>query len=127
MENNEIYIDGVNVKKCDFFHPEYGRDCHIALAFDYHNDKGTYYGCDQNPNCYYKQLQRLKQENEKQRKALEEIREYINTLSSVDSDFVNTETYLRITDKVNEVLNESKQNQYFNKHLCKQTQNVFIQ
>ena len=46
----------------------------------------------------------LETENYKLRKALEEIRDYLNTLSSVDSDFVNTETYLRITDKINEVL-----------------------
>ena len=39
-------------------------------------------------------------------KALEEIRDYINTLSSVDSDFTNTETYLRIQDKINECIGE---------------------
>lgn len=38
------------------------------------------------------------------RSALEEIRTYLNTLSSIDSDFTNTETYLRIQDKINEVL-----------------------
>ena len=38
--------------------------------------------------------------------ALEEIKDYLNTLSSVDSDFTNTETYLRIQNKINEVLNE---------------------
>lgn len=40
--------------------------------------------------------------------ALEEIRDYLNTLSSVDSDFPNTETYLRIQDKIGDVLNEGK-------------------
>ena len=120
----EIIIDGVNVKKCDFFHPEYGRDCHIALAFDYHNDKGTYYGCDQNLNCYYKQLQRLKQKNEKlkgivkdqchkcrigdttednYRKALEEIRENLVKLKTNDEDDFTYE-YSKIEDKINEVL-----------------------
>lgn len=40
------------------------------------------------------------------RSALEEIREYLNTLLSVDSDFPNTETYLRIQGKISEVLND---------------------
>jgi hypothetical protein len=35
----------------------------------------------------------------------EEIRDYLNTLTTVDTDFVNTETYLRINDKIEEVLN----------------------
>lgn len=39
--------------------------------------------------------------------ALEEIRTYLDTLTSIDSDFTNTETYLRIQDKINEVLNLS--------------------
>lgn len=37
--------------------------------------------------------------------ALEEIRDYLYTLTTVDSDFINTETYLRINDKIEEVLN----------------------
>lgn len=35
--------------------------------------------------------------------ALEEIKNYLNTLSNIDGDFVNTETYLRIQDMINEV------------------------
>ena len=50
----------------------------------------------------------MTEQRNKLKLALEEIRDYINTLSSVDSDFINTETYLRITDKISEVLNESQ-------------------
>ena len=39
--------------------------------------------------------------------ALEEIRDYLYTLTTVDNDFPNTETYLRINDKIEEVLNEN--------------------
>lgn len=46
-------------------------------------------------------------EYNKYRSALEEIKTYLNTLSSIDSDFTNTETYLRIQDTINEVLNLS--------------------
>ena len=52
--------------------------------------------------------EKLARENEKLKEALKEIRDYLNTLSSVDSDFPNTETYLRIQDKIGEVLNEGK-------------------
>lgn len=31
---------------------------------------------------------------------LQEIKEYLNTLSGIDNDFVNTETYLRILDLI---------------------------
>lgn len=83
---------------------------------------------------YYKQLKRLEQENKElkelnieydeelaieklshksdletlecYRSALEEIRTYLNTLSSIDNDFPNTETYLRIQTKINEVIYE---------------------
>ena len=46
----------------------------------------------------------IQEENKKYRSALEEIRTYLNTLSIVDSDFPNTETYLRIQNKIEEVL-----------------------
>lgn len=53
----EIIIDGVDVSECGFFHPKYkDTDCHIALAFS-----EEYEGCmkcENNPNCYFKQLKR---------------------------------------------------------------------
>lgn len=48
-----------------------------------------------------------KEKESKLWQALEEIRTYLDTLSSIDSDFPNTETYLRIQDKINGVLNLS--------------------
>ena len=59
--SEEIIIDGVNVAECGFYHPEYDNYCHIALAFS--EDYGECLECQDNPDCYYKQLQRLKQEN----------------------------------------------------------------
>lgn len=49
-------------------------------------------------------LDKEEKENRELHKALEEIREYLHTLSSIDNDFVNTETYLRIQNQINEVL-----------------------
>lgn len=63
-------INGVDVAECGFYHPEIDNYCHIALAFaeDYVDDDHTYLECKQNPNCYFKKLQRLKQENEELKK-----------------------------------------------------------
>lgn len=69
----------------------------LSIACHHKVDRCKYYKL-------YKQLKRLEQENEKYHKVLEEIRTYLNILSSIDNDFPNTETYLRIQDKINEVL-----------------------
>ncbi len=60
----EMIIDGINVSECGFFHPKYkDTDCHIALAFS-----EEYEGCmkcENNPNCYFKQLKRAEKKLEK--------------------------------------------------------------
>ena len=50
----EIIIDGVNVAECEFYE--------LCGCIDDNHELNQ---CKDNPNCYYKQLQRLKQENEK--------------------------------------------------------------
>lgn len=57
MGNNEIYIDGVNVAGCEYY--EDGM-CNACRNCDGYTDIECRF---ENPNCYYKQLQRLKQEN----------------------------------------------------------------
>jgi hypothetical protein len=62
----EIIIDGVNVAGCEFCNPnplykiEYACYCR-----GYIQDDGlhVHLSCEHNPNCYYKQLKRLEQEN----------------------------------------------------------------
>lgn len=64
--NKPIIIDGVDVSECAFFHNMlYGEPATICSCFK------DMYGCDTDcslninaKNCYYKQLQRLKAENE---------------------------------------------------------------
>lgn len=63
----EIIIDGVNVAGCNAY-----KDKHCK-------DKTSIIFCDTNlcsnfPNCYYKQLKRLEQENEKLKKANERLK-----------------------------------------------------
>lgn len=74
----EIIIDGVNVAECEYLEEDYfiydligekhleHNKCMIISAYD---DIIT--DCSQCPNCYFKQLQRLKAENEKLKKQLE--------------------------------------------------------
>lgn len=76
MMNKPIIIDGVDVRKCGFFHPEYDEYCHIALAFS--ENYGECMKCKDNPDCYYKQLQRLKAENKKLLKELQYKYEEMN-------------------------------------------------
>lgn len=54
---NEVIIDSCNVAECEFF----GK-YNVCKAYVY-TPKSC--GCDYNPNCYFKQLQRAKAENEK--------------------------------------------------------------
>ena len=67
--SEEIIIDGVNVAECKYYEdmhecPDnlnggyYVQHCYCDLQGD------NYCICNKNHNCYFKQLQRLKQENE---------------------------------------------------------------
>lgn len=56
-----IITDGIDVRECGFFHPEYDEYCHIALAFS--EDYGECMECKDNPDCYFKQLKRIEAEN----------------------------------------------------------------
>lgn len=58
---NEVYIDGVNVAECVYIENE---RC-LNYLFGYE--------CKDNPNCYFKQLQRAKAENEKLKARINEL------------------------------------------------------
>lgn len=79
----EIIIDGINVSECGFFHPKYkDTDCHIALAFS-----EEYEGCmkcENNPNCYFKQLKQAEQK-------LEKIKDYFYTYIELEPDHLKTD------------------------------------
>lgn len=110
----EIIVDGVNVAGCKDFLEPVGCDNTDTLSMT----------CSRNNNCYYKQLQRLKQENEllkksnftlreqtinysavkenDYRKALEEIREIADIIYNTNCNYV-AEAH-KILNKINEVL-----------------------
>ena len=114
----EIIIDGVNVAGC-LYHRMNNK---MAMCTTCNSGKGSPF-CEYEKDCYYKQLQRLKQENEKlkkenaelltvscllednkYRKALEEIREIAEDI--VENDvYENSDAKAeKILDKINEVI-----------------------
>ena len=91
----KIIVDNVDVSECAHF----DKDNHQRKVFDCYEIEGFPNFC-KGDNCYYKQLQRLKAENEKLKQALEDIREIVNALSVVDKGFAN----YKIKNIINEVL-----------------------
>ena len=71
MTDKQIIIDGVDVSKCGHYH--YGK-CEIDYD-EWNNEIIRYNECQNNPNCYYKQLKREKQECERLKQTLTEIKE----------------------------------------------------
>lgn len=68
MTDKEIIIDGVDVSECEY----YDKNCFWHCT---HPDTDSY-KCKENLDCYYKQFARKKQECEKYKQALDEIKEY---------------------------------------------------
>lgn len=76
--DKQIIIDGVNVAGCVFLNKANGfKHCYCTNEKDTLGDERNtrYGGCEYNTDCYYKQLKRLEQKNEKLKQTLEEIRE----------------------------------------------------
>lgn len=88
---NEVIIDGVNVAKCVRFTEE-GHYCDLG---------GT---CDGWDNCYFKQLQRAKAENQKLKQALEEIKNLLYTAENTTNGDLYFELVSKAYTKCNEVL-----------------------
>lgn len=118
---NAVIIDGVNVAGCSEFLEPDGCDDTDCASFQ----------CDRNTNCYYKQLNRLEQENEElletltkgcyqnlqhecriwelkesnYRSALEEIQKAIKSYDLVVDNGASVDTLYTIRKIINEVLN----------------------
>lgn len=84
MTDKEIIIDGVNITGCTWcdFEPDAEPYCRI-------ND-GEDLTCEDNPNCYYKQLKRKEQE-------CEELKKYISEKEGIGEDC----DYCKHNDKYN--------------------------
>ena len=69
MTDKEIIINGVDVRKC--VHRQWDNSQKIHLCYNGNSPLTPWSWCEENPNCYYKQLARKTQE-------LKEIKEYCN-------------------------------------------------
>ena len=114
MENKEIYIYGVDVSGCDFY--DKNKKYCLTLKMDTKGFKNPscfsgdfqeciqdskvcpYTFCDNNPNCYYKQLKRKEQECER-------LKEKLCSFENC----TNFEKYGKEIAKLKQTLNEIKQ------------------
>lgn len=62
--------------------------------------------CDTYRTCYQAKHSDIKGLLFKYKQTLQDIKGYLSTLSGVDNDFVNTETYLRILDLITKAESE---------------------
>lgn len=108
---NPIVIDGVDVSGCEYCLKM--TKCRCTIQRDVYKCL-----CEENPDCYYKQLKRKEQENQRYGQALiiiEDIAKGMNNecfyddFGCEDCDMKNGCTYqgkLKILQKINEVTNE---------------------
>lgn len=124
-----IIIDGVDVAGCEYFSPT----CVSTHLWDKCGNLTKSNKCENNPNCYYKQLKRLEQENKELKEtlnafvkhsrtesdkvyykmldyktALEEIKKVIDCANSEykSDDDCKPQQCSKIENKINEVLND---------------------
>ena len=82
----EIIIDGVNVAGCGYF-CEADKECSICgMGTD--GEDTFCRDCKDNSNCYYKQLQQLKAENERLSTTLTEIKEIARKYDAEVGDII---------------------------------------
>lgn len=68
----DVIIDGVNVAGCEYYASDFDETCR-ELNGKYNVEVCDFCKCESVDNCYYKQLQRLKQENEALNKKYTEV------------------------------------------------------
>lgn len=87
---DKVIIDGVDVSGCNFYIQDYQRANNIKGKYEHCKDVcdlngDNYFYCKMNKDCYYKQLKRLEQENERLKAELRPLEDsYFNGLSSIE-------------------------------------------
>lgn len=97
----EIIIDGVNVAGCGYFCED---ECNICGMGTDGEDTFCKY-CKDNPNCYYKQLKRLEQENARLKEEKERLRDNIKSISR---PVLLPDVPIEVTNKYKQTLQEIK-------------------
>jgi predicted RNase H-like nuclease (RuvC/YqgF family) len=74
---SETIINGIDVSECEhhYTNPVNGTIYHGCAIYEQVNELGYSQDtlCEQNPDCYFKQLKRLQEENEELKKRCEEL------------------------------------------------------
>lgn len=78
--SNEVYIDGVNVAECMYLNKVVNEEpyCHL--------DEEHLYTCNSDEDCYFKQLQRLKEEIKQIAEGLKTRRDW-TSIEEVNAEF----------------------------------------
>lgn len=110
----EIIIDGVNVAGCEFavkFTNDNRIRCHCVkglLRLDTMYEQPLSALCENNPNCYYKQLKRLEQENEKLKEENESLKEVKDFMSdNLDIALKDKFKYKSALEEIREILRDN--------------------
>ena len=96
MTDKQIIIDGVDVSECEFAVKPINDNrikCHCAkgllqIAKMQEQPESIKSGlCENNPNCYYKQLKRKEQKCEELKEKIKYMEEYIKTVENSRNEF----------------------------------------
>ena len=90
---SEVIIDGCNVAECEYYQIEANE---LYPKAQYCGSMRNTF-CENEPDCYFKQLQRAKAENEKLKETLNEIKERILLQDKcTDYNCINCDKYTEI-------------------------------
>ena len=76
MTDKQIIIDGVDVRKC--VNRRWDNSQKIHLCYDSDTPLTSWGWCENNPNCYYKQLKRKEQECEELKEGYSELTDIVS-------------------------------------------------
>lgn len=95
MADKETIIDGIDVSGCEH--------CVKMTKYRCIIQRDVYkYLCEENPNCYFKQLKRKEKECEKYEQALDEIEKYLDA----QQKYFDGEDYHNLLDIINKTKGE---------------------
>lgn len=101
-QNKELIEDNLNLSKENARLKEENQSLSMLgtdLANAHETVRKEFFRADKNKDMWREKTEKLQQ-------TLQEIKDYLNTLSGIDNDFVNTETYLRILDCITKAESE---------------------
>lgn len=107
----EIIIDGVNVKDCRY----HRMNNQMAMCTACNSGKGSPY-CEYEKDCYYKQLQRLKQENKDLKKQIESDKGLITVGGKQQYEYLQ---------RIDELEQENKELKEYSQRMENQRENYY--